>query len=235
MMVLKTYAWDVMTFGDQHASLILELTKKWSAVLGREIDPQAAVLLELSTYVDDTLGGGSPEEVARFKGVQRPDGSYTGTLPVILSLVGLIPKVLMESGETDPEILEQFGSKVLGHEWATPSDELIFRLAVNLSKKTRTGEREAPDLLRVDASRLHQMVFTKRRLLGWVMSLYDPMGLLTPVLIKIKIELRRLFGGKHWELGWDDPIPDKVHRAWEILLTEFLTFPVITVPHSVRS
>ncbi len=132
-----------------------------------------------------------------FKGVRRPDGIYSGTLPAILSLVSLIPKILVESGETDPEILEKFGSKVLGHKWAPTTDELIFRLEVNLSKKTRTGEREAPDLLRVDASRLHQMVFTKRRLLGWVMSLYDPMGLLTPILIKIKIELRRLFGGKH--------------------------------------
>merc|ERR1712239_69874 len=234
MMVLKTYAWDVMTFGDQLASLILELTKKWSAVLGHEIDPQAAVLLELSTYVDDTLGGGSPEEVAQFKGVRRPDGSYSGTLPAILSLVRLIPKVLMESGKTDPEILEQFGSKVLGHEWTLPSDKLIFRLAVNLSKKTRTGEREAPDLLRVDASRLHQMMFTKRRLLVWVMLLYNPMGLLTPILIKIKIELRRLFGGEHGELGWDDPIPVEAHRAWEILISESLTFPVITLPQSVR-
>ena len=87
-------------------------------------------------------------------------------MPAILSLVGLIPKVLVESGETDPEILEQFGSKVLGHEWAPTTDELNFRLAVNLSKETRTGEREAPDLLRADASRIHQMVFTKRRLLG---------------------------------------------------------------------
>ncbi len=52
-----------------YVSLILELTKKWSAVLGREINPHAAVLLKLSTYVDETLGGGSPEKVARFKGV----------------------------------------------------------------------------------------------------------------------------------------------------------------------
>ena len=226
----KTFAWDVMTFSDQLALLILELTKKWIAVLGREMDPQAAVLLELSTYVDDTLGGGSLEEVAWFKGVQRPDGSYSKTFPAILSLVSLITKVLVESGETDPEILEQFGSKVLGHEWAPTSDKLIFRLAVNLSKKTRTGERKAPDLLHADASRLHQMVFTKRRLLGWVMSLYDPMGLLTPILIKIKIELRRLFGGEHGELGWDYPIRVEAHRAWEILISEFLTFPVITVP-----
>ena len=63
--------------------------------------------------------------------------------------------------------------------------------------------------------------------------LYDPMGFLTPILIKIKIGLRRLFGGEHGELGWDDPIPVEAHRAWEILISKLLTFPVITVPRSV--
>ena len=66
------------------------------------------------------------------------------------------------------------------------------------------------------------------------MSLYYPMGLLSHILIKIKIELRRLFRGEHGDLGWDDPIPVEAHKAWEILISEFLTFPVITVPRSVR-
>ncbi len=55
-----------------------------------------------------------------------------------------------------------------------------------------------------------------------------------PILIKIKIELRRLFCGEHGELGWDDPIPVEAHRAWEMLISEFLTFPMITVPQAVR-
>ena len=54
----KVYAWDVMMFGDQLASLILEIAKKMGANLGRELDPEAAEVLVTSTYVDDTLGGG---------------------------------------------------------------------------------------------------------------------------------------------------------------------------------
>ena len=130
-----------MTFGDQLASLILELTKKLAAVHGKNIDPQAAQLLELSTYVDDSLGGGSPEQVARFKGDRLPDGSYTGTLPTMLAKVGLKPKVLVESGESDPAVLEEFGDKVLGHEWRPQHDQLVYRFPVNLSKKNRAGEK----------------------------------------------------------------------------------------------
>ena len=55
------YACDVMTFGDQLAALILELTKKMGADLGKEVDNEATQVLEESTYVDDVMGGGSPE------------------------------------------------------------------------------------------------------------------------------------------------------------------------------
>ena len=148
-------------FGDQLAALILEIAKKMGADLGREIDPEAAEVLETSTYVDDTLGGGSPEQVDRYMGQRLPDGTYTGTLPEILANVGLKPKVLIQSGETDAELLEQFGNKVLGHEWRPSQDCLVFKLTVNLSKKNRVGERTSPDICLEDLPRLPHMVFTK--------------------------------------------------------------------------
>ena len=52
-----------MTFGDQLASLILELAKNLAAKLGQAVDPEAVLVLLLSTYVDDIVGGGTPEQV----------------------------------------------------------------------------------------------------------------------------------------------------------------------------
>ena len=104
-----------VTFADVLASLILELTKKMRAELGRDIDPDAVEVILESTYVDDTLGGGTPEQVQRFTGTRLDDGTYTGTLPKILSKVGLHPKVLISDGEEDPDVLQQFSNKVLGH------------------------------------------------------------------------------------------------------------------------
>ena len=43
-----------------------------------------------------------------------------------------------------------------------------------------------------------------------------------------------LFSDEHGELGWDDPTPGESHRAWETLISEFLSFPEITVSRSVR-
>ncbi len=82
----------------------------------------------------------------RYIGERREDGSYSGTFPTILALVGLHPKFIVCSGETDPEVLEHFGGTVLGHEWRPEPDTLVFKLKVNLSSKNRKGIREDPDL-----------------------------------------------------------------------------------------
>ena len=83
------YRWAVVTFGDQLASLILELVKNIAAGKGVQIDPEAADLLLKSMYVDDLLGGGSWDQVQRFRGLQNDDGTFTGTLSQILSTVSL--------------------------------------------------------------------------------------------------------------------------------------------------
>ena len=44
-------------------------------------------------------------------------------------------------------------------------------------------------------------------LLGFVMSCYDPMGLICPLTIKLKLQLRILYGPEN-DLGWDEPIPE---------------------------
>ena len=59
----EVFCWQVMTFGDQLAALILELSKNIAAEHGNSVDPEAVALLISSTYFDDICGGGSPEQV----------------------------------------------------------------------------------------------------------------------------------------------------------------------------
>ena len=184
----EIYCWMVMTFGDQLAALILELAKNIAADEGRDEDPEAVEILITSTYVDDLCGGGTQAQVDRFKGTKLPDGSYSGTLPRILSNVGLNTKVVVQSGETDKDALDMFGNKVLGHGWDPTLDKLIFEFVVNLSAKNCKGERLEPNLTQQDISTLSERLLTKRRLLGLVMSQFDPTGLLSPITIKLKIQ-----------------------------------------------
>ena len=107
-------AYDVVTFGDQIAGLVLELVKGLAADLGQGIDSEACHQVRRKTYVDDGAGGGSRAQVERFRG-QLVDGRFNGTLPSILSLVGLELKVMIASGDTDEDLIALMGEKILGH------------------------------------------------------------------------------------------------------------------------
>ena len=210
-----------------------ELTKKRAADLGDSLDPEAAELLRRAMYVDDLCGGGTTDQVERFRGVYK-DGKFTGTLPKILDMVGLQAKVILTSGEKNSEILEKYGGKVLGHGWDPTRDVISFEVPVNLSKRNRKGERLEPDLATADIPRLPSLLLTKRKLLGLVMSIFDVSGLLSPVTIKLKLKLKKLFRNENVQLTWDDEIPADLHPPWVKLLTELLSMPRVEVPRSVK-
>ena len=53
---------------------------------------------------------------------------------------------------------------------------------------------------------------TRRVILLTVSSIFDPLGFVSPLLLDGKSILQELC--RH-EVGWDDPIPDKVKVKWE--------------------
>ena len=62
----EIFAYNVVTFGDQIAGLILELVKRLAAQLGQGIDAEASHQIRFKTYVDDGAGGGTRDQVNRF-------------------------------------------------------------------------------------------------------------------------------------------------------------------------
>ena len=68
-------------------------------------------------------------------------------------------------------------------------------MAFNLTpaKLKKKIDSHGENLTEVDIPRLIGMVLTKRILLGFVNGQYDPMGLIAPLLIILKINLREAF------------------------------------------
>ena len=190
---------------------MLELIKGLAADIGEPIDKEASHQIRRKTYVDDGLGGGTREQVNRFRG-ELVDGNYTGTIPQILGLVNLKLKVMIASGDENEEQLEILGDKVLGHTWKPTADVLVFRVNVNLTpaKLKKKTDAHRDNLREVDIPRLPSIVLTKRVLLGFVNGQYDPMGLIAPLLIILKINLRETFA-TGVDLGWDEAISEEQH------------------------
>ena len=110
-------------------------------------------------------------------------------------------------------------------------DKVVFHVTVNLTPaklKKRTQE-EANDLRIEDIPRLFSTCLTKRSLLGFFNRQYDPMGLIAP----LEINLRELFG-PGVDLGWDERLPQKLHKRWIGILTMFIQMEEIIISRAVR-
>ena len=93
------------------------------------------------------------------------------------------------------KILED--QKVLGIAWNIDTDELIFDLQPILQE----AEHIQP---------------TKRNIISVVSKIYDPMGLLSPVIIEFKILFQELCQAK---IEWDDPLGESMRERWENVLS----------------
>ncbi|XP_011859297.1 PREDICTED: uncharacterized protein LOC105556797 [Vollenhovia emeryi] len=98
--------------------------------------------------------------------------------------------------------------KTLGVLWNQQQDCLLYRVNI----------------------RPHGDKVTKRTILAQIASLYDPLGLLGPVIVKAKILLQIL-----WKLkvGWDEQIPTEICDQWKTYLNSLEELNNITFPRQV--
>ncbi|XP_066912482.1 uncharacterized protein, partial [Clytia hemisphaerica] len=114
------------------------------------------------------------------------------------------PKLLqaMPTEDVSPKItsreLEHLPhERTLGVWWDPYKDEFFFKIKMKEHQKTKRG------------------------LLSFLSSIYDPLGFLAPLLIAPKITLQSMWKEK---VGWDDPIPESLldtYTEWLSTLPEF--------------
>ena len=120
----------------------------------------------------------------------------------ILSNGSLKLKVVVTSGEDNPDKINKLGNSVLGHGWEPKRDIITigsssedFAVCINPSTQ-----------------------LTPRTILGVVNKPHDLIGLSSPLTICLRAAYRDLFK-LNPPLEWDDPVPSKTQNEW-IALTE---------------
>jgi hypothetical protein len=228
----EDFAFDAVHFGDCCAATQLEVGKNLTADAGWEIDPETAQRIKDDTYVDDGITGGTLEQVSRFIGKQRENGTFDGTIPQILEKGNLKVKAITFSGDTNKEQIDKLGGTMFGYTWNVPDDILAVKFPVNLSRKKRSVRSE-PDLTINDIERLRIMQLSKRNLFGFVNGIGDPLGIGSPWYMKLKCLMKKLYQ-LEVPLSWDEKIPDGNHDAWINVMTEALLEGVLHFPRSTR-
>ena len=159
-------------------------------------------------YVDDILRGAESKAAAR---------TVAASVDFLLSQASMSVKTYTFSGDVpDPEVsADGVHVGALGLLWDPKLDIISVDVKPLFFGKIRRGKR--PDPVTGDIREALEANFTRRNLLSKVAGVYDPLGLLTPVTSKFKLDLHDLC--VELRLDWDDRVPEKYLDVWVQNLT----------------
>lgn len=208
---LQEYKLNTITYGTKSASYLA--TRCLYQVSLDCHDSLVKRIITQDFYVDDLLSGGRSEDEC-FEIHQR--------LQSILNQFGFPLKKWRSSSRSlinripdatdDPNFMVKLNEEdmisTFGLLWQPTTD--TFHFAVK--------DLSAPTCM------------TKRSLLSDVNSVYDPIGLITPLLIKGKIFLQQLWT---YKLGWDDIIPNDLQIRWTKFYSSLQLLTQLKIPRRV--
>ncbi|XP_055589611.1 uncharacterized protein LOC129741843 [Uranotaenia lowii] len=211
---IRIFQLTTVTYGTSSAPYLATRCLQELANQEAENCPIASEVLKKSFYVDDMLAGvGSVEEgkllVREMMKVMKSAGmslrKYVSNASEILEEVSVDLREERSVLELDSS---QSTVKTLGLKWQPSSDEFQF------------------STIKWDEA----SVITKRKVLSDVARLFDPLGLVGPVVVQAKIFVQQL-----WKLqcDWDDKLTDDLSEQWREFRRNFVSLDSLSVPRWV--
>ena len=167
--------------------------------------PESADSIINNCYMDDFLDSCNTTHEAeeRIRQVIQINSAANWQMHGWASNEPSVLRVIKENNTVDSISLVKSDEKeerVLGLQWLTESDSLAFRF----------GETKiAPDL------RQGNKVPTKRQFLSVIMSVFDPLGLISPFTIQARILLQDIWTS---QVKWDEKLHDSEFERWKCWL-----------------
>ena len=208
------YVIQRVNMGDRPAAAIATEALKQTAENCRSSYPKAAEFVISSSYMDDLIDSVHSKSEAEELARQTNEVLKTGGFFIKCWQFSTLKFALDANAETSTTSLLKGAvaeeTSVLGIDWNPMEDNIHFHVCLNFSHKVR-GINSEPNLKENDVPTSLPSSLTRRLVLRQVMSIYDPLGLLSPFTLKAKLLLR-----KTWELrlGWDEPMPENLQSEW---------------------
>ncbi|XP_058128495.1 uncharacterized protein LOC131292777, partial [Anopheles ziemanni] len=206
---VQIYELDTITYGLAPSSFLATRTLLQLVEDEGTSYPLASNAIKHHLYMDDLIAGADSiegaislrEELATLvsKGGFTFRKWCSNALPV---LEGVPPALLGTKSAFNFDIEENI--KTLGIRWDPEAD--VFRLDVSIVIKPSPH--------------------SKRSILSSIAQLYDPLGLISPVIVQAKLIMQLL-----WLLGlhWDDKVPDDLQRKWDIFCEQLAKLQDFTI------
>lgn len=205
----ETYELTTVTYGTLPASYLATRCLKHLAESLKEKYPVGSIRVERDFYVDDLLTRADSINEAR------------------------------EARDEIVALLRKGGFEL--DKWLSNSPELLDHLGGNKDLTINDGGNSSVlgicwnkflDAFRFSYKpiRAHAAV-TKRSILSEVASLFDPLGLLGPILLLAKLITQELWQS---DVHWDESIPTHIYTKWDELKDQLPLINRLTIPRCVK-
>ncbi|XP_024872049.1 uncharacterized protein LOC112454731 [Temnothorax curvispinosus] len=191
-----------VTYGTASAAYQAKRCLKQLAIDNAKAYPDAAKSIEEDFYMDD-WGTGS-KSVKRLQQRKQEVTQILASAGMELQKWHSNASELLPSSEREVPLTSREETKTLGIRWNPQEDTFIFKVAIPAGPCR-----------------------SKRSILSVIAQIYDPMGLIGPVVVKAKLFMRRL-----WKLSidWDDKIPVELMLEWNSYKERLEAMEEIKIP-----
>ncbi|GBN68892.1 hypothetical protein AVEN_157386-1 [Araneus ventricosus] len=198
---VKVFALKTVTYGTTSAPFLATRTLQQLAKDERENFPIASKILLEDFYMDDCLSGAS--DINQFMALKKELGE-------LLLRGGMTLHKWCSSASSESDLYpfnyceKQSPVKTLGMMWNNCEDPFLFDISTSSTTE-----------------------FTKRDVLSQIARLFDPLGLLGPVINKTKIFLQRL-----WllQIEWSQKLPSDIAQEWSSFIASLSYVKHIEIP-----
>ena len=206
------YCFEVVTFGDRPAGCIVVSALKATADMFSYISEKGAQVLKQDTYMDDVVSGSN---------TLKDSKEMASNIEKIALQGGFKFKKFVFAGEFNENGGEMPMEKVLGVNWNPSQDTISLEVNLNHKKRSR-GQR--PDSIALD-----QVPFTRRVCLRMVNGLFDPLGIFTPVTVRLKILMKLQFVLNVKYKKWDTQLEEEDCNEWIKILRDILELNSLSI------
>lgn len=211
---VKTFRLLTVTYGTASAPYLATRTLKQLALDEQHQLPAASRVVIQDFYVDDVMTGAETIEEARQLQQELIELTHRGAFHLrkwSANHPGILRDIPREDIVEDCfEINQEATVKTLGLIWNPIQD--TFQFSINKPK------------MNINA--------TKRSILSAIGKIFDPLGLIGPVIVVAKLIMQKLWS---CHTGWDEEVPDELLRQWNHFHETLPLLSQLRVPRAIRN
>lgn len=187
---LRCFELQTITYGTTAAPYLATRCIKQISQENKSSFPRASEAINEDMYVDDFLSG--ENSIDKLIKLKQDVTSILASAGLNLRKWRSNVQNLSDLDNTSNKNLSfevSSENKILGIYWNSISDSITY-----------TVKRHE-----------HNAAVTKRTILSIIAQIFDPLGLLTPVIIVAKLIMQELWQAR---LSWDESLPNSLHMKW---------------------